>query len=217
MDMASAIQSYLNEYDGYGRAWDILWDYKCEVQQQARSILDREHVRATALNLFAYLTCFGMARSSTRLTEITIDNFEELLLELPAQSYKALLDVTFERLAPSHREIFDLFWRALQDGLKKCHVSATDTMITKILMGIWGETPAFDTYFRAGFRSEVYRLPTDPFRILLKLREKYESSWAHEIRELRNDCFYTRRGYKNRIPVARLLDMGLWYLGSLEQ
>lgn len=57
----------------------------------------------TSLHLFVYLTCFGMARATTHLTEITVHDFSKILGEL-SNSYNAVKDIRFETLTGSDRD-----------------------------------------------------------------------------------------------------------------
>jgi len=96
---------------------------------------------------------------------------------------------------------WDIFWDYKHD------------MMTKILMAIWGEIPALDRYFVAGYRKHVGALPGRTIEMMLKLKRKYETDWREELANLPAKCRHTRRGPKNLIPVVRLIDMGLWYVG----
>ena len=210
--LARAIRAYPGEtYSAC--AWTIFWDYKCEIEGRGESILSEEHRWQTALQLFAYLCCFGMGRAKTRLTSITIDHFADVLSHIRPDTFAALLDVKFENIDDSDEDVLKAAWRQLREGLAKHNVSTTATMVTKILMGLWGEIPAFDRYFREVHRKVFGSWHEHTMPVLRELQDAYHESWKPALKGLEPPYTHTRRGQSNRIPVARLIDMGFWYLG----
>jgi len=210
--LAEAIKRYPAER--YGVAWAILWDYKCEIEKVGLSILDDNHRWQTALELFAYLCCFGMGRASTRLTNITVDDFADVLAHLRTDTFGDLGSCRFEHFGERYEQARSSIWRQLQAGLNKHGVSTTDTMISKILMGLWGEMPAFDTSFQKTYRHVFGTWPGRVRDVLRQLYDAYEKVWQEEINSLPSILKHTQRGHWNPIPVPRLIDMAFWRLGS---
>jgi len=215
IQLAEAIRAYPEHY---GHAWAIFWDYKCEIEGRGESILDDQHRWQTALQLLAYLCCFGMGRASTHLTDITVDGLADVLAHVEPQAYAALRAARFEHFDDGYEKALVAVWRQLSAALKQWEVSTTDTMLTKMLMGLWGEIPAFDKYFRATYQRVFgHWRAARTMNILRPLWQAYRQEWKPALDALGDEFTHTRRGHHNPIPVARLIDMGFWYLSYTKQ
>jgi hypothetical protein len=149
INVSEAIEQYQN--GSYGLAWDVFWDYKCETEADGDSIFSERHILTTSLHLFSYLACFGMARGSTHLTDITVCDLAEKLRKL-RDSYNDVKHIKFEMLAESDRDLVVLFFEDTAKALEEpIRVSSSITMITKIHLAAWGQTPAYDKFFKLGY------------------------------------------------------------------
>ena len=155
--LADAIRAYPAHY---GQAWAIFWDYKCGVETAGHSIAEPQHRWQTALQLMAYLCCFGMGRASTRLTDITVDGLADVLARIKPETYAALRAARFERLDDDYGRALVAVWEQLTAALKHHDVSSTDTMVTKMLMGLWGGCPACASSSRDAPRSRMLTTAT---------------------------------------------------------
>jgi hypothetical protein len=79
----------------------------------------------------------------------------------------------------------------------------TDTLVTKILLGVFGCVPAYDTDFRRGFRTASLGK-----RSLMRMR-KFCDEHAREIEVSRPRTLDFRTGEETerRYPVAKVVDM----------
>jgi len=225
MNIVQAIRKYHD--DSRGCAWDIFWNYKCEIEEGGGSIFSDRHVSTTSLHLFAYLTCFGMARATTRLTRITVHEFEEILRKI-SSSYNAAKDIRFEALTKSDRDPVVKLLQDTKNALKDKKVSkdkgvsSTTTMITKIHLAAWGQTPAYDGFFKTTYKivfpgQRFPSMPSSVFDSLLFLKEQYHAKWAEAIAQLPDKYRRTRPDGKYEIPPARLIDMAFWQEARPEQ
>lgn len=188
-------------------AWDIFWEFRCSTD-----IFDEANSRESATQLFCYLCCFGMARATTKLAYSNLDAFEKFYLEtIPV--FKEISKFQFESLSIVNRKEFINSYESLGKNLKRFNISKSDTMRTKLLMAVTGHTPALDRYFNLGYKKYFGKGSTKTYTILLTLREEYHHVWKDEIEKLPEKYKFTRRGNKNQIPPARLIDMGFWSLG----
>jgi hypothetical protein len=211
VNIVQAIQKYHDSSTGY--AWGIFWDYKCETEEDGDNIFSDSHILMTSLHLFVYLTCFGMTRPGTRLIHITVHDFAEILRGL-GDSYNPVKDVRFEALE-SHREHVTSLFKNTLKILDSKKVRPTITMITKILLAAWGQTPAYDSRFRLAYKKAFpgQRIPSSlnsVFDSLLFLKEQYCAKWAEEVAKLPDKTRRTRPDGKYKIPPARLVDMAFW-------
>lgn len=194
--------------EGYiGDAWDIFWEFR-----NKKDIFALENSKESSIQLFCYLCCFGMARSKTRLAYSNINKFHKFYIN-SLDSFKELNKFNFESFDKVNKDDFLKYYSNIQNNLKKIDVSCTNTMVTKILMAITGQTPAFDTYFVDEFRKNVGRFSGNIYDALLKLHNKYKNEWQIELINLPKEYKIIIDEYKKpiKIPIARLIDMGFWY------
>lgn len=149
-----AAQTFLRMEDGHTpnqhgreRSWDFCYNYF-----QA-SPLPTKDMELSCLQLGYYLASWGMMRGSSYLFRAT-----------NARHYRGAIE-TVERYNPQMREVdahrygeadvqnllLDAY-ADLREELVPADVSAL-TLVTKVMMGVWGSLPSFDTYFIRGFRT----------------------------------------------------------------
>lgn len=128
------------------QSWDFCYEHFSDVD---RVLSDRQ---ASCMHLGYYLASWGMLRGSTYLFRST-----------NARHYLKVIDVMCDYdadlrgITPEHygeRETQKLLVSAYQDlGEALLPNGGTRrTLVTKILMGIWGVFPSVDTYFTRTFR-----------------------------------------------------------------
>lgn len=84
----------------------------------------------------------------------------------------------------------------------------TQTLITKILLGTIGCTPAYDRYFRGGLQSCNVKQTNYNSNSLLRLAQFYNQNF-HKFEEFRNKIGQGRIEY----PPMKIIDMCFWQLG----
>lgn len=200
--------------DAYPRlkAWDFLWDYIHSVEEWMDLASD-ENIRNTALNIGFYLANWGMFRGSSELPNVNVRFFEDLSGHLFSEIPEEFWNLTLKDFTPKNMEDLGVF----DEGVKKIkefgggRVSWTQTLSTKLLLGVWGHCPARDRYFNQGakkYKDETGNLATGNIsvRYLMRLNALRQSeSWT--IPE-----FKTPKG--NRYPVGKVIDMAFFQYGS---
>ena len=110
-----------------------------------------------ALNLMSFLSSWGMYRSSF---------LKEYDYTIHIGAVKILMDITYVDLFNSNlcytqpvrycelvEKIYNDLFTYYKGKCKRMSLGATDTLITKILLGVYGCMPAYDTYFKSGIGS----------------------------------------------------------------
>ena len=113
------------------------------------------------MHLWSYLASWGMLRGSSKLRlhspaalKELITHFDETakanpkLWELDVDKYN---DATIQNLINEYNAIGDILEKIISDEKDKTYPSIT--LITKIMLGVYGNIPAFDTYFIQTFHS----------------------------------------------------------------
>ncbi|MGO4251502.1 hypothetical protein AB4Y81_04460 [Paenarthrobacter sp. TAF1] len=151
-NITNVVRNFLHVSEGVkpsktsrSRSWDYCYNY---FQDHPQPTQDLER---SCLQLGYYLASWGMLRGSTYL-------FAETNMRHYAKAIQVIED-----LNPTMREIdADSYLNPLAraqiigayDALRKALVPdgvAHVTLVGKVMLGVWGCLPSFDTYFRRGF------------------------------------------------------------------
>jgi len=125
---------YNNPYHRY-TSWEICF------QAFGNDNLDNE---VKALHLAGYLCSWGMYRGSSKLlSEHNYMIFKDLVLIL-----NEYMDLRKEFLLESDYDRFLELVRKIKEFLDNKGITSTDTLITKIILGVYGCFPALDEYFK---------------------------------------------------------------------
>lgn len=152
--ITSSVEAFLRTSNGLSageyrreRSWDFCFNYFQDNSAPTRSM------ELSCLQLGYYLASWGMLRGSSYLFR-----------ETNARHYQATIEV-IEAYNPEMRLLNDqpLFEPLAQKLILAAYADLRKsilpkggtslTLVTKIMMGVWGTVPSFDTYFIKGFRS----------------------------------------------------------------
>ncbi|MCM1265226.1 MAG: hypothetical protein NC200_03420 [Candidatus Gastranaerophilales bacterium] len=195
-------------------SWDycyhFFYTYKDEILNK------EEFLDLAALHLNTYLASWGMYRGSgflLKYCDYTVYKplIKELLQNYKDKLYVDRLDFTYIKCA---EEYIDNYFREIrsktperlknEDTLNK---DTSQTLTTKILLGVFGCVPAFDTFVKNvlsknGISQKLNSNSYDAFRQML------EDNNVDELKEK----YKTKCG--DKYPLMKLLDMYLWEIGK---
>jgi len=110
------------------------------------------HMEDSCMRLWSYLASWGMLRGSSELLQkspaalkgliIYLDNCPDDIWNLDVDTYSC----RYKLLEDTYKGIYA--------ELKKVINHPSCTLVTKIMLGVFGNIPAFDTYFTNTFRDE---------------------------------------------------------------
>ena len=120
-----------------------------------------EHLQESCLQLGFYLASFGMLRPSSFLFDKSVKIYEPVI-QLIADQPRCFWEIDAHAYTAENIPCLIDFGQRLKDSLRDFretfndlgHEAASDTLVTKIMLGVFGNVPAFDTYFLRGFRRE---------------------------------------------------------------
>lgn len=165
---------------------------------------DPNMVEFLCLHLAWYLASWGMLRNSFLLNR---DYFvhKPVVIALSDKKFDSLYQYDYTS------ETIPLVIEAANEIKDGYNCSVTDTLITKILLGIFGCTPAYDRYFKDGARKYKICSGTfneDSLRSIWEYYCKYQDT-LEKVRQtlVVNDLLY---------PPMKLMDMCLWQIGADE-
>ena len=165
VDLNANLKEYLKEYlDGApatgGRRPDARYasfDYCFNYFQSFREsgdlggLANTENIQISCLQLGFYLASWGMLRGSAELLQKSARHFVPLI-EAIASTESSLWEIDADRYTEANIAVLlDLARR-----LRLANGGMSDILVTKVMLGVFGSVPAFDTNFRRGFGAATF-------------------------------------------------------------
>lgn len=176
------------------------WEHCFRVFSDTKEI-NGESIDYLSLHLAFYLASWGMLRGSSDLLQkdykIHIP-IVEIILSEKAQSLKKMW-IGQSDIAP----INDLLHN-IKDEYKTLEVNATEILLTKTLLGTLGCTPAFDRYFREGWKDVVGR------DFSIENVVEFASNHKEQIEVCQK---LVEENIKMKYPSMKIIDMYFWQHG----
>ena len=147
-----------------------------------------------ALNLGFYLASWGMYRGSTFLLQNDYKIHINVVKYLK-QNYKESHIYDFDEIKKIKEKIFEEYKKVNEE------YKATDTLITKILLGTYACVPAYDRFFIEGFKIIMKKTCGLNENNIQELNDFYEKN----IKEFEE--------FEKNFPKMKLLDMYFWKVG----
>ena len=170
-------------------------------------LLDDDKVEMTCLQLGFYLASWGMFRGRAEIMQRSSHALKPVV-ETLIQADSALWTIDAPDLRSHADEVVALAQRIRESFGENASIS--DTLTTKILLGVMGSVPAFDQYFRKGFAVSTFSKNS-----VRKVGQFYEETReivdSFEIETL---DFLTGSGTGRLYPKSKIIDMGFFISGQ---
>ena len=202
MNIGRNLEAYLGNRGPNNRyaSFDYCFNYFQSARQagQLSRLVSASNIELSCLQLGFFLASWGMFRGSTALLQRSSRYYEPLIAyiatvrsniwDVDANSYT---DEAIELIFQTQREVA----RCMPD-------EASDVLISKIMLGVFGCVPAFDTRFVKGFRGTFSK------RSLRRIGDFYDQH-REVIEANRVTTLGFQRGTttKRRYPRAKVIDM----------
>ena len=201
----------IGEHHRY-RSWEHCYRYFRSKTPESIA-QDREHA---ALQLGFYLASWGMYRGSSFLLQHTYTIHLGVIDRLVSPQFSVLWDREFGShaddaiLVPKIMEVFNEVREAYRPFTPPVEArQASDTLVTKVLLGTLGCVPACDRYFIDGFKSSNFRYsyvnPSFVERILKFVQDN--------LAEFRIEQEHINCASGRYYPLMKLVDMYFWEIG----
>ena len=207
------IRTYFNETveDAHGRY--LSWQHCYNAFTTNRGGSDENTYDYLALHLAFYLASWGMYRGSSFLLQKDYKVHIPVVKIIMEERYNHLVGITAEELMNDANlnlleEVSTRIRKAYADerpSFEGVTNNATDTLVTKILLGTLGCVPAYDRYYvqavkqygisAGGYNKESVR---DVARYYLSYKDEFET--------MREEL----SAYGVEYPVMKLMDMCMW-------
>jgi len=170
-------------------------------------IVDPKNLQISCLQLGFYLASWGMLRGSAPLLQKSV-KFYRPLIEYIASAPRELWEIDANCYTPSNIQLLlDCRWNICQ-ALSPC--GASDILVTKIMLGVFGNVPAFDTFFMRGFRVSTFGILA-----LGKIHKFYaENQEVIDEHRIPTIDFVTGKPTNRLYTRAKVIDMIFFIEGS---
>jgi hypothetical protein len=210
VDIDASVSLYLRRLGPNARyaSFDYCYNYFQGFREQGDPgpLADDEQVQTSCLQLGFYLASWGMFRGSSVLLQRSVHNFipvVEAIAEMPQEMWNIdTHDYSFDQ-----RELLLESMRRIRRAFPE---PASDTLVTKTMLGVFGSVPAFDQFFRRGLG-----VPSISHRSLEKVGAYYdEHAQAIESHRVPTLAFETGEPSARRYPSAKVIDMIFFTAGG---
>jgi hypothetical protein len=184
-------------------SFDYCYNYFQSFRDQGRAadLAAPENMQVSCLQLGFYLASWGMFRGSSTLLRKSARHYEpliEVIAAAPAEAWDLDADSYTADTWPVVRQLDQQIREAF--GHRK---GVTSTLATKVMLGVFGNVPAFDAYFRAGFRAATFG-PKAFGRLGTFYAEYTDTIERHRIPAL---DFHTGEQTLRQYSRAKIIDM----------
>jgi hypothetical protein len=121
----------------------------------------------SCLQIGFYLASWGMMRGSSFLLEKSVLHYSKLILAISKMD-PILWEIDVDEYDKQNIEKLLKCRNTIINALKTEEKIPTDTLVTKIMLGVFANTPAFDSYFNKSFK--VYKFNE---KSLIKIKDFY--------------------------------------------
>ncbi len=164
-------------------------------------LVNKENLQTSCLQIGFYLASWGMMRGSSFLLEKSVRNFSNLIIAISKMNPKLWeIDV-----ADYNEENISLLLNCKQQIINALgkENKPSDTLATKIMLGVFANIPAFDQYFRKSLKVHSVNKKS-----LLKIKEFYlENKEDFDSFKIHTFDFLTSKETNNIYTKAKLIDM----------
>lgn len=154
-----------------------------------------------ALHLGFYLASWGMYRGSTFLLQNDYKIHTEVVRLIKEYNSKKISDLNI-----LVKSIVDYYKNNAHKNSKDSNESS-DTLITKILLGTLGNTPAYDRFFIEGITLHNKNNPSK------KIHKNFSTKNLSQLNKFYLENINEFKEFENEFPPMKLIDMYFWKLG----
>ena len=140
-------------------SFDYCFNYFQRYREEGRlnDLKAPEHVQESCIQLGFYLASWGMYRGSAYLPKKSAKVLEPII-DLIANQPPSFWEIDVHSYTPENIPRLIDFKREIVSRLEYKKASGvlgtpSDVLVTKIMLGVFGNVPAFDTNFRKGFKA----------------------------------------------------------------
>ena len=206
-DFKATVDEYYRKIeDGHRRF--LSWEHCYLYFYKNREKIDSDY---GALMLFSYLASWGMLRGSFLMNH-DYKIHKELVEKLTKEHgilWNDINSITWQDIKSAYEEILK-YYEKFKENKNKCTDEISPVLRTKILLGIFGCTPAYDRFFKKGI--DIYNNKNECNLIQKFGENSYQKLCDFYSRQEKLELnFHTNENLK--YPPMKLIDMFFWEIG----
>jgi len=160
----------ISPYERYA-SFDYCFSYfqSFKDQNKIKQLNSIDNVQTSCLQLGFYLASWGMYRGSSFLLQKSVKALEPVITEI-SNSEITIWEVDADNYSDKNIELLLDFRSKLMNAFQPDIPS--DILITKIMLGVFGNVPAFDKFFKSGFGVSSFGK-----KALVNIDKFYNENW----------------------------------------
>lgn len=161
----------------------------------------QNNIQNSCLHLGFYLASWGMFHNSFLLQKSI--KFYEPLIEYVAEQENDFWEIDVSNYTDTNLERLINCGKEIKNKLNNKRV--TDTLVTKIMLGVFGNVPAFDTNFRSG--SNLGTFNKHSLEEIYRFYDKNSKIISDEADKIKTFEYYGGEAGKRSYTKAKIIDM----------
>lgn len=218
------IENYFKKYeenlkpeDRYA-SFDYCYNYFQSFRHDDRitEIASKENLETSVLQLGFYLASWGMFRASTGLFKHSSTVLKPVIKAI-AETDQKFWNIDVDNYTEDNlSDLFSLY-KSIKESIKftntKDNTTAQEptlTLVTKIMLGVFGNTPAFDSMFLKGIERTNYpglSKEKSIKKLWIDIHNFYSRNQAVIDSKVLRTHSFNDGGITNKYPKAKLIDM----------
>lgn len=184
-------------------SFDFCYNYFYSFYKENRlsDLANEKNLQASCLQIGFYLASWGMMRGSSFLLEKSVRNYKNLIIEI-SKMEPELWKIDADDYTEENISLLLDCKKGIISALGKDN-NPTDTLITKIMLGVFANVPAFDQYFIKSFKIRSFNKKS-----LLTIQKFYEENRdGFDSYKIHTLDFSTAKETNIIYTKAKLIDM----------
>lgn len=189
-------------YERYA-SFDFCYNYFYSFYESRKldELANEKNLQMSCLQLGFYLASWGMMRGSSFLLEKSVRNYKNLIIAISKMSPK-LWKIDIDNYDEGNINLLLECKKQIETALGKEN-NPSDTLITKIMLGVFANIPAYDQYVRKSLK--LYSVNK---KSLLKIKRFYEENKnTFDSYKIYTFDFLTSKETDITYTKAKLIDM----------
>jgi len=189
-------------------SFDYCYNYFYSFYKEERlsDLANKQNLQTSCLQLGFYLASWGMMRASSFLLKKSVRHFSALIVAISKMKSK-LWEIDVNNYNEKNIDLLLKCKKNIIEALGKKNAKTWNTLVTKIMLGIFANVPAYDDYFKKFLKENNY-CQTFNEKSLNELKTFYEKNKIiFDSFETHTFDFSTGKETDVIYTKAKLLDM----------
>lgn len=201
-------------------SFDYCYGYFYRRHKDAKYFALKQNIEKSCLHLSFYLASWGMYRGSTKLLQTSFKVYEPLIKGVIAKQGREAWEIdvgNYEENIGRLVKLYDSISKVLNKILNE---DPSETLITKIMLGIFGCVPAFDTNVQKGLKragESYHKSFEDNIKVIEEVYRANKTEIDNASNEYRALDFETGKPGNIQYTKAKIVDMVLFEYGKKQK